>query len=174
MTPFLKNVAQKLLDKHPKDFHKVVLIFPTRRAKIFFLEHLASILTPPFLIPKIFSIDDFIEDLSELKIIKQEDLILELFLSSKKIEVIKDLSFDEFLGISNTLLSDFNQLDLQLSEYKTFFSALSDTKAIEIWNPSGNPPSEYQIKYLNFWKALPLLHKIFVSNLLQQNKAYQG
>ncbi|MEI6523243.1 MAG: PD-(D/E)XK nuclease family protein [Bacteroidota bacterium] len=174
MIPFLKSVANKLLDKHPKDFHKIVLIFPTRRAKIFFLEHLSSVLMPPFLIPKIFSIDDFIENLSELKIIKQEDLILELFLSSKKIEVIKDLSFDEFLGISNTLLSDFNQLDLQLSEYKTFFSALSDTKAIEIWNPNGNPPSEYQIKYLNFWKALPLLHKTFVSNLLNQNKAYQG
>jgi len=174
MTPFLKLVANKLLEKHPKDYYNIIILFPTRRAKTFFVEHLSSILIPPFLIPKIFSIDDFIAETSELKIIKQEDLVLKLFLASKKIEVLKDLNFDEFIGISNTLLSDFNQLDLQLSDYKTFFSALSDTKAIEIWNPNGNPPSEYQIKYLKFWKALPFLHQEFISSLLKEKNAYQG
>jgi len=174
MTSFLRIVANKLLENHPKDFHKKVILFPTRRAKLFFVEHLASILNPPFFLPKIFSIDDFIEEISDLKIIKQEDLLLKLFLASKKIDTLRELNFDEFLGISNTLLADFNQLDLQLSDYKTFFSSLSDTKAIEIWNPNGNPPSEYQLNYLKFWKALPLLHQEFISELLKENKVYQG
>jgi ATP-dependent helicase/nuclease subunit B len=174
MTPFLKSIAQHLLEKHPTDFHKIVILFPNRRAKTFFVEHLANILIPPFLLPKIFSVDDFIADISELKIIKQEDLILKLFLASKKVQDLKDLTFDEFLGISGTLLSDFNQLDLQLSDYKIFFTALSDTKAIEIWNPDGSPPSEYQLKYLKFWKSLPFLHQEFTMQLLKEKNAYQG
>ena len=63
---FVKNLAQHLVENHlsdDNDLSGVVCVFGGKRPGLFLRRELARIIKGPFLPPKVFSIDDFVDQI---------------------------------------------------------------------------------------------------------------
>ncbi|MCK5704199.1 MAG: hypothetical protein KAI29_23765, partial [Cyclobacteriaceae bacterium] len=61
---FLEEIAEMVLSRHADETDGVTIVFPNRRAGLFFQKYLAERITKPIWSPKILSIEDFIKNLS--------------------------------------------------------------------------------------------------------------
>ena len=68
MKYFLQDVARYLLKKNQGDFRRTVIVFPGRRARLFFNYFLSRIIEKPLWAPRYFSISDFVQKLSGLQL----------------------------------------------------------------------------------------------------------
>src|SRR5438309_1822223 len=64
---FLEKLTDDLLLKHNGDLSRLCLVFPTRRAGLFFKKIYSSKLSKPAWSPAIYSIEDFIFALANLR-----------------------------------------------------------------------------------------------------------
>ena len=78
MKTFLEEVAQKIYNEHPK-LDEVTLVFPNRRAILYFRKHLSAQLDRPVFSPKLVTIEDFIAGFSPLKVPDKLELIFQLY-----------------------------------------------------------------------------------------------
>ena len=63
MKPFLLELAEKIINKQlPLNVH--TLVFPNRRAALYFRKHLSSLITKPAFSPRLITIEDFIAQFS--------------------------------------------------------------------------------------------------------------
>jgi CRISPR/Cas system-associated exonuclease Cas4 (RecB family) len=175
MQAFLNRVAKHIVEKYPSDhLDQICIVLPNRRGGIYFQKHLANYLGKTSWAPSIFSIEDFIEKLSGLQSIDPVFLLFELYNVHREVEKDNAVDFIQFLSWGQVLLSDFNEVDQYLVDADQLFSYLSDTKAISLWNPSGVALTEFQLKYLEFFRSLKQYYQILTKKLLSKNKAYQG
>jgi hypothetical protein len=61
-TPFIQNLVNEFTRSGSRDFSEQLLIFPNRRAGIFFKQALSQTLDGPVWAPSIQSIQDFVAD----------------------------------------------------------------------------------------------------------------
>ena len=66
MTPFLKIVAEDIYNKYGNDMARVAVVFPNKRAGLFFNEYLVNIADGPVWAPKYIAISDLFRDNSSL------------------------------------------------------------------------------------------------------------
>ena len=57
MKTFLEEVAEKIYKEHPR-LEDTTIVFPNRRAALFFRKHLSSFLNKPAFAPRILTIED--------------------------------------------------------------------------------------------------------------------
>lgn len=170
---FLEQVAQ-YISEHQSDFSGMALVFPNRRAGLYLKKHLASFLEKPVWLPPVFSIDDFIEHISGLKRPAPDDLLFLFFEVYTELHPDKKDTFDAFSEWAVQVLKDYNDIDLNLADAKKVFTYISDSKAIELWNPGKASLSEREQLYLDFFRSLfPLYQKLY-DRLLQDGYGYQG
>ena len=74
MKPFLAELAQIIQEKH-RSFEHLIVIFPNRRAILYFRKHLSSLLNKPAFAPKLLTIEDYFSSLSKLKVPDKLELI---------------------------------------------------------------------------------------------------
>ena len=79
METFLKQVAADLYRKMNGDFTKVAVVFPNKRASLFFNEYLAGESDQPIWSPAAMSISDLYQKLSEQKSGDPIRLVFELY-----------------------------------------------------------------------------------------------
>ncbi len=173
MQDFLEKCAHYLLDKF-REPGNICLIFPNRRAGLFFKKHLGNLITEPTWLPDIFSIEDFIFRISNHNKVDHIDLLVELFQIHQEIEKGKSDTFEDFLKWGSLLLSDFNEIDAYCVDPKSIFSFLNEVKAISTWNLDKSPLTEYEKGYLAFYNNLLDYHNRLTNALLNKNQAYQG
>lgn len=173
MVTFIDEVTQQLLQKH-KDLSDLSLIFPSRRAGVFFKKSLKKHLqgVDSFL-PQILSIEELIEQMSGLFSPGQTHLQVMLY------EVYSDResapeNFLEFLGWSNTLLSDFNEIDRYLLDRESFFDYLTAVKKLNAWNIEEGNSTDFVNQYLSFWQSIKEYYYLFNKKLEEQGMGYQG
>ena len=108
---FLEEAVSKILSSH-STIDELIIILPSRRAGVFFKDALTAQLTTPILSPKIFSIEEFIQEISTLKLARSTAALIDFYeiYNANTPSAYLD-SFEEFIRWAPALLKDFSDLD---------------------------------------------------------------
>ncbi|MDR0893228.1 MAG: PD-(D/E)XK nuclease family protein [Mediterranea sp.] len=127
MTSFLQLVAHDLYAKLAGDLARTAIVFPNKRANLFFNEYLAGEASIPIWSPAAISISDLFQRLSELKVGDPIRLVCELYKVFKE-ETQSSETLDEFYFWGELLISDFDDTDKNLVDADKLFGNLQDLK----------------------------------------------
>lgn len=188
MKGFLSEVAQALYEKYGSDVSSLNVIFPSRRARLFFTEELAHLSTEPIWQPMWLSVDDLVEELSGLRNNDRTRLITELYTVYAK---YRNEPFDSFYYWGEILLADFDAIDKYMLDADVIFANVADLKLLEadtsyldddqkaliarFWALFEKQEySEQQQKFLEIWMTLAPIYHEFRAVLFEKNLAYSG
>jgi hypothetical protein len=175
METFLKQIAQLIVDSHPTDTDEVLVVFNNNRSKRFFTKQFDTLGRATFL-PKVMTIDEFISELGGLEIVPNEFLLFELYHIHVKLcgEERKYQTFDEFISFGDLMMGDFSEIDQYMVDARQIFDNLHSLKAIGEWDIEGGGQTDFQRKYLAFYRSLYDYYSQLHQTLLAQGKAYGG
>ena len=176
MDTFLRTVALRIRHEHPNDMEKVLVVFNNRRAGLFLKHEMQHLGGRPFFLPHIIGIDQFINELGNLKITPHEFLLFELFDIHRNMKGVERRfeTFEEFMPFGEMMINDFSEIDLYRVDPLQLFSNLHELKCIGEWDVSGKPLSPFQEKYLNFYHSLKDYYSELRQRLSQRGQAYSG
>ena len=98
MKPFLEKIADRLLKKFPEKMDGIAVVLPSKRSVVFLKKYLSEKITKPIFLPQFYSIEEFIEKISELKVIDNVSLQFYLYKSYLKVKEHNEESFNDFLN----------------------------------------------------------------------------
>lgn len=173
MGKFIDKLVQELILKQ-EDFENLTLIFPGNRPKLFFKNAFVKQVQNSIL-PKLVSIDDFIQEISGLESISQIQLWFQAYDSYKKITDLPD-EFDNFLKWIPTLLKDFDDAHSALVDENALFDYLVSAERIKKWGHENLDLGSNTLisKHLYFWKMAKDLFFQLNEDLLKKGIAYRG
>ena len=126
MQTFLNTVVQDLLTKSDS-FSNHTIILPSKRAGVFLKDEFKKCLHKTVILPRIISIEDFIEALSNLNSIDNTSLIFEFYKVYLEITPKNRIeTFDTFCNWATIVLNDFNEIDRHLVDAKNLFDYLKE------------------------------------------------
>ncbi len=172
---FLDILVDKLLLDKTYNLSETIIVLPNKRAKVFLIEVFKSKLSFFTFAPEIKSIEDFVQEIANVRSIDNIELIFEFFevyLSVTPKD--KQKSFEQFSNWANTLLQDFNEIDRYLIEPKYVFSYLKDIEVIKRWGIEVEDRTKLIDNYLEFWNLLPLYYDALYKHLKSKRVGYQG
>ncbi len=155
------------------EIENCTFIIPNKRASNILKSELSKIYEPPFFAPTILSIEEFIEEVSEISTLSELELLCILYNEYCNLFEDKD-EFDVFSKWAKSLLGDFNEIDRHLIDPEKLFNYLSAIKEIENDHWSINPETEQVKNYIKFWNKLYTLYTNFKETLISEKKGYQG
>ena len=174
MEPFLDKLAKHLYATHGADFSRLCLVFPSRRASMFFKQYVSQIIDKPIWLPDIFALEDFVVLKSGLTLSDPLDLTARLYKVYKSLEKEKAQPFSDFISWGSMLLADFDEIDQYMADGEKVFSYLDEIKAMKSWNPDGKPLTAFEQDYLRFYNSLAPCYKIFREGLIECGQGYFG
>jgi len=172
MTSFIRSVIDDILKKH-QQLEKLVFVLPTRRALVFLKKELSACLDKPIISPELYSIEDFVEELSGLKTLDNDQLLFEFY--SIYLELTPpetQEAFEQFYSWAPMILQDFNELDRFLIDPEALFNYLKAIKDLEHWSLQETTP--LMDNYLKFWNQLYDYYGLLNERLANQERCYQG
>jgi len=130
-TPFLRLVAGDLLKRFGPNLAELTVVFPSRRARLFFNQYLYEEVNHPLWSPQYISIDELFESVSPYCKADRIQLTGDLYQSYSsvyKAHLEKPLTetFDEFFFFGEILLNDFDDIDKNLVNARLLFDNLQD------------------------------------------------
>ena len=179
MKAFLEVIAERLLNKFPESMENIAVVLPSKRSVVFLKSYLSKRISKPIFLPQFFSIEEFIENLSNLKVLDNLSLQFYLYQSYLQNPPQETDSFDKFMNWSSMLLHDFNEVDRNLVDAKQIFTNLKNVKelenwSLEEWSFSESELTDSQQNYVEFYNRFFQWYQNFNSLLLKNNHAYQG
>ncbi|MBX2967542.1 MAG: PD-(D/E)XK nuclease family protein [Cyclobacteriaceae bacterium] len=188
MTPFLLETAQKVMAKHPR-LEEVTLVFPNRRAILFFRKHLGTLLKKPAFAPTMLTIEEYIKNFSMLQVPDKLELVYRLHKAYTETVNVNE-SFDRFYYWGEMLLRDVEEIDKYLVNAEMLFRDLSQQKELdssfdyltdeqkqfllEFWGNFAEYQTENRKKFLEVWKHLFDVYTNYRTQLLNKGLAYEG
>jgi len=171
---FLEKVAEVIISRGKDELQETVVVFPNKRPELFLKKYLREKATTGLWMPDIRSIDEFITELSPLT--PQDSMItwFELYEIHKKLEGDKARQPDEFISWASTMLNDFNDSDLALTNIQDLFTFLSKAKALERWHPDGSQLTEFEKSYIEFYQKLGHYYKQLKELLAEKEMGTKG
>lgn len=174
MMPFLKSLADYLVNAFGCELGDICVVTPNRRAGIYLRKYLSDHVTAPVWAPSIYAIEEFMALLSGMTEVEPVQLLTDLYEIHRSVEQEKARSFEEFLSWGGQLLSDFNDIDRNLADGAALFNYLDEAKAIALWNPDGTPLTPFQQEYLRFYRSLGSYYELLKESLIGRKTGYQG
>ncbi len=174
MQSFLKKVATHIYQNYNSDTSELCVVLPNRRAGLFLKKYLAENYSKPIWAPEIYSIEDFVFELTGLQFIEPIYLQFELYEVYAKLLKEEAKPFAEFINFGQVILKDFNDIDLYMIEPSSIFGYLSESKAMNLWNPDGQPLTNFEKQYLDFYTSLGPVYTELRKILLEKKQVYQG
>jgi hypothetical protein len=188
MTPFLLDIATELVN-NKRPLERYTLVFPNRRAVLFFKKHLASLVQSPVFSPKLVTIEEFISGFSVLKVPDRLELVYRLYRTYRDLSGLSE-TFDQFYFWGDMLLRDFNDIDKYLVNAAHLFKAIANLKELDatfdyltdeqkkflhnFWSTFSNGGQETRKKFLEVWNQLSTLYDHYRDDLRQAGLAYEG
>lgn len=190
METFLQIVAKDLYSKYGQDLSRVAVVFPNKRAGLFFNEHLAAETNQPLWSPAYLSISELLQSLSTLRLADPVRLICELYAIFGR-ETKSDESLDDFYFWGELLISDFDDVDKNLVDADKLFQNLKNLKDIMddfefldkeqeeaiqqfFLNFSIERHTQLKQKFISMWDALGGIYNGFHERLENEGIAYEG
>ena len=121
MKTFLQLVAHDLYAKIGNDLSRTAIVFPNKRASLFFNEYLAAETDRPLWSPAYVSISELFRQLSPLKSGDPIRLVCELYKVFRE-ETHSEETLDDFYFWGELLISDFDDVDKNLVDADKLFS----------------------------------------------------
>ena len=189
MRTFLEEAAKQLYERYGNDCSSLVVVFPSRRARIFFTSALAEIAKQPMWEPTFMTIDEIMSGLSDLRSADRIRLVAELYRIYSKYH---NETFDKFYHWGEMLIADFDMVDKYLVDASRLFRNISDIKELEadldyltprqmeivreFWNTldDSTPLSEQKRRFLNIWSTLGTIYDEYRQHLLSLGFGYTG
>ncbi|MBQ5620676.1 MAG: PD-(D/E)XK nuclease family protein, partial [Alistipes sp.] len=189
MPTFLEEVAQDLYARYGEQLASCRLLFPSRRARIFFEDALSECIERPMWQPHYTTIDELMSSLSGLHVGDKLRLVTELY---KVYSTHHDEPFDKFYFWGEMLLSDFDMIDKYRIDADQLFTNITDLKELEadlsylterqqeiirrFWSSLGPEESltEQKHKFLRIWRSLPKIYHAFRRRLTELGIGYGG
>ena len=128
MKGFISELAERLYDRYGDEVSSLRMVFPSRRARLFFSDALASVARRPLWQPRFESLGEIMERVAGMRLSDEIKLVTELY---KVYSRYHDESFDAFYFWGGMLLADFDQIDKYLIDADMLFSNMGDLKALE-------------------------------------------
>ncbi|MBN2863147.1 MAG: PD-(D/E)XK nuclease family protein, partial [Bacteroidales bacterium] len=190
MKYFLQRIAESLYSQYGKGLNTHCLVFPNRRAGLFFRKYLADVIDKPVWSPSVMTINDLFHSLSSLQLAENEMLLFELYKVYRKVRQSRE-SFDDFYFWGDMLLNDFDDIDKYLVDASKLFRNVKDIKRIDelfggltpeqasivkrFWlNTDIERLTHQKSEFLNVWSILDELFNEFKRVLKEKNLAYEG
>ena len=173
MDSFIKKVLLDLKNQN-FDFSQSIFILPNKRSGFHLKKTLSEVISKTIFSPEIVSIENFIEELSELKLLSNTELIFEFYSIYLNITPNdKQEKFEDFIKWSRILIQDFNIIDKEIEDPSRVFDYLKAVKEMDHWSLDSNP-TELVKRHLYFWSNIKSYYKEFSNHLLNINSGYQG
>tara|TARA_R110000868_G_scaffold140233_3_gene355598 strand:+ start:6875 stop:9634 length:2760 start_codon:yes stop_codon:yes gene_type:complete len=173
MKTFIFDVLEDLKN-NSANLSKLTFILPSKRAGLFLKHHISKVAEQTIFAPNIISIEEFVEDLSQLKTITNTELLFHFYDSYTQLTKKENQdSFEVFSKWAQILLQDFNEIDRYLIPQENIFSYLSDIQELNHWALQENQ-TDFVKNYLSFWKKLNQYYNHFIEVLSNKNIGYQG
>ncbi len=190
MDYFLDTIASSLYNEFGNTLNRHCLVFPNRRAGLFFMKYLASHINKPVWEPSVLTINELLRSNSSLQIAAGEVLLFELYKVYRKHKKTAE-SFDSFFYWGDILLNDFDDLDKYLVNASLLFKNVLDIKNIDqqfgslneaqieiirkFWiNFNPEKPTDQKTGFISIWSVLNDIYTGFRASLREQNMAYEG
>lgn len=173
MPSFLEDVVDQLYNEYGEDISNICFVLPSRRAGSFLKKYLSEKLIRSLWSPPIYSIEEFVSEITGLSAIDPIVWQLEFYKIYSTLESNPE-PIDTFLNWAPQLLKDFNEIDAYMIPTDQFFDFVNDVRAIEVWNPDGSPPTDMQKKYIAFWKSIGMYYGKLRDHLVEKNLVYSG
>ncbi|MEL4306967.1 PD-(D/E)XK nuclease family protein [Joostella sp. CR20] len=176
MESFLAQIATKIYQAHKSNLATLTIILPSKRAVVFLKNELLKIADQATIAPQILSIEDFVQQLANLKVATNIQLTFEFYEVYRKLTPENEQEdFYAFTSWAQTILQDFNEIDRYLVDPESFFSHLFNIKEIDQFHWTNlEEKTSLQENYLNFWKRLALYYQSFNEHLSKKGIGYQG
>ena len=129
MESFLKQVAADLYSRKDGKLARTALVFPNKRAGLFFNEYLAQQSDKPLWAPSAISISELFRSLSKREVGDPVKLICELYKVFQSATLSKE-TLDDFYFWGELLLSDFDDADKNMVDTDKLFTNLQDLRAL--------------------------------------------
>ena len=173
MATFIFDVLKDLQNKHV-NLSSITFILPSKRAGIFLKHQLSQVVNDTIFSPKILSIEEFVEELSELKTISNTELLFKFYNTYIQLTP-KDQqeSFESFSKWAQILIQDFNEIDRYLIPQKNIFNYLSAIQDLSHWSLE-IIKTDFIKNYLTFWNKIFAYYSHFTEQLLLNKTGYQG
>ncbi|MCC7159125.1 MAG: PD-(D/E)XK nuclease family protein [Ignavibacteria bacterium] len=188
MKPFLKKLAKELHESYGKEISGIQIVFPSRRAGLYFKKYLSEEIGEPIWSPVTCGISEFIKENSELLIADELTLIFELYEVYR--QFAEEVTFDKFYPWGELILRDFDEIDKNLAEADHLFRILREHKKVEedfelsvsdidefyrFWNSfSDKDVTGLQDEFIKTWEILGRVYHKFRSSLKDKNICYEG
>ncbi|MGL4853090.1 MAG: PD-(D/E)XK nuclease family protein [Phocaeicola sp.] len=190
METFLQQVAADLYQRMEGNLGHTAVVFPNKRASLFFNEHLADQNDAPLWSPAYLSISELFRSLSAWEVADQIKLVCELYKQFQQHTQSKE-SLDEFYFWGEMLLSDFDDADKNCVDTGRLFTNLQELKgmmddydfldeekeaAIQQFFQNFSIEKRTALKehFISMWDVLGSIYTDFKSTLAAQNIAYEG
>ena len=190
MKTFLQIVAEDVFGRYGADLSRVAVVFPNKRAGLFFNEALAELSECPVWSPAYLSISDLFRSLSRLKSGDPVKLVCELYRVFRQ-ETSSSETLDDFYYWGELLISDFDDVDKNLVDAGRLFANLKDLKEIMndydfldeeqeqaiqqfFRNFSIERRTELKERFISLWNVLGNIYHRYRQTLEEQGIAYEG
>ncbi|MFZ3273832.1 MAG: PD-(D/E)XK nuclease family protein, partial [Lutibacter sp.] len=173
MKSFISRVIDDVLTKH-ESFNNLIFVLPSQRSCVFLKEEILLKTPVTAFLPKIISIENYIQELADINLIDATQLLFEFYtIYQQNIPKENREPFDAFSQWATIALHDFNEIDSYLVNSTHFFSSLRDVKRLEKWFQN-KKPSQLAINYLQFFEYLAVFYEALYEKLKNNKFGYQG
>ena len=174
-TPFLNQLAEKLLSRDRQYFDNITIVLPNKRARVFLIEAFKKQIDKNVFAPNIMSIEDFIQDVAGIRSIDSIELLFEFFeVYSTIVPHAKKETFEQFANWAKIILQDFNEIDRYLLNPDHVLSYLKDIEDLKHWSVDAEKRTKLIDKYLKFYNLLIEYYRGLYSHLREKKIGYQG
>lgn len=190
MESFLKLVAADLYKHTEGNLAHTAVVFPNKRAGLFFNEYLAQESDSPIWSPAYVSISELFRSLSPWEVGDPVKLVCELYKIFRR-ETQSTETLDDFYFWGEMLISNFDDADKNRVDTDKLFSNLQDLRNIMddytfiddeqeeairqfFQNFSIERRTALKERFISLWNVLGNIYKGFRESLASQNIAYEG
>ena len=188
-TTFLQELAQELHTKYGTDLARYTVIFPNKRAGLFFNQALKELVDRPIWGPEIKSFEQLVQEQSNLSVPDKITLVFKMHKVFQKHNPIKE-HFEKFFFWGDLLIKDFNDVDQYMADARPLFANLAEWKKLtssldyldeeqialieQFWSSFEQKPGSAQQKFQRTWNILFQVYKDFREALRQEKLGYTG
>ncbi|MBR5464285.1 MAG: exodeoxyribonuclease V subunit gamma [Alistipes sp.] len=186
---FLEEVAEDLYTRYGDEISACRILFPSRRARLFFVDALTRLVNRPIWQPRWVALDELMSTISGLHVGDKLRLVTELY---KVYSEFHEESFDKFYFWGELLLSDFDMVDKYRIDAAQLFRNIEELKELEadisyltphqleiisrFWSSLGSDAdlTKEKRRFLAIWRTLHTIYVRFRERLLSLGIAYEG
>lgn len=189
MKSFLELVAGDLRRRFGNDLSHTVVVFPNKRASLFFNEYLLPPDGSPVWAPRYLTISELFLSLSDKRLADPIDTVCRLYHHFVRLTGSKE-SLDFFYGWGERLLSDFDDVDKSQADARKVFRDLRDYGSLESFDYLTPEQIEQLQRFLNdfskdklthlrqnfnrLWENLFAIYEALSADLASTGEAYEG